>query len=715
MYIPNGFTTVPNSDLFRVEFSDNSPTLYAPSEIISKVEIIGRSIFNKMIEASTRCFHCYQCSADIFTAMFGIVVENKNVNEVLHTDLRRNPWVFEILQSNLSFFYPSREFSNSLLRNFSNMSIEDAKAMSAESNDLSFALVLAHKRLRDSIYFTSEDEAMKYSEKLDRCIKSYNKAKLLDLNNEERKKHIEPFKNDLKDAYEELKKLKKSPLGQLNATRHINHENPYVRAAAQKAVMNLKNYCESILDTLNLCGADLTRQDLLEHIIGPKNFLFSHYGIVPLYRTFDEEKKEKHRESPFRFVPVLQGTCANEKQPHLAPLNPLGFKLNNDTPENLEIVIRTKIQEKREGPFSNISFNHQIPSKLFPTNSNIPFPENFKMMEYLNSCLKDMKPLENEFLNQEFQKKLIYFSNKEEAQKWFENNPSIQTFKKRKLSLWSQKYASEYLEDENPFIQLKALKAKKVIKVYINSILSTLKICNSQLYRKDLLEHIIGPKNFLFSYYGIVPLNNPDNPDYPFGIIPGAMNTFEFRQKLHLAFCKLGYALENLGPKGLEEEIRSDIEATMNNTTRTIFETMPAPLIQSDEISYPITPELQSLQDKLLPKISHWDSLSQEERNAFVALILKFNEWDKYKIQLEDIKIFLKSKKKDNFHKNDFVHFFEGSLKIGSEKYPFHFNTYDFLLVIEEGHVNPDTRSTHKFLERKFKNPSENHQIIIGL
>lgn len=189
MYIPNGFTFNQSEDLFKIVFSDNSPNLYAPPGLISKIEIIGKSIFHKMIETSTNSFYCSQCSAEIFTAMFGIASENKNAKEVLSPNQRKNPWIFEILQENLSFFYPSREFAKLLLMNFSNMELEDAHALaSIETRELSFALVLAQKRIRDSIYFNNTEDFKEYSKKLDKCIGAYQEAKAKNLNPEERKK-----------------------------------------------------------------------------------------------------------------------------------------------------------------------------------------------------------------------------------------------------------------------------------------------------------------------------------------------------------------------------------------------------------------------------------------------------------------------------------------------------------------------------------------------
>jgi len=691
MYMPEFFSRTPKEGSFAIEFEDKDSSLYMPKEIAAKVEVIGLSLSSPMREAEQQKFQCTICSAEEFTAIFGVASEKKSVKQVLTKEQKQDPWIFERLQPHLSFFYPStfHKISKWMLTQFSNMALEDACAIvdtQTQMDKLSHVLALAQKRVKDAIYFASEEEANAYSEKIDQCVQAYIEARGPWLKTdeakevkktEEQKKHLDDLKMKLKDAQEEIAKVKRSPLGQYHASRHIGDENPLVHMEAQKAQKILKAYCEKITETLTASGAEMSRTDLLEHIIGPKNFLFSHYGIVPFKHAVDGKK-------PFRFVPILQGTCVAEKRPHFAPGNALGFALNNRSPQDLENDIREQIRKRNSFLERKFPFNMRVEGIPRITDTSNREVKEYPNSNYLisedalsSSFMQKMQELKNK-------KNEIYFSSQEEAQKWFEEHPLPQDFKNRKLSMRGIYYASQHVHSENPKIKMTALKAKKILKAYSEAIISTLKKGESHVYRKDLLEHIIGPKNFLFSHYGIVPLDSPSKPGYPFCFIPGAMNTCEYQQKMHVILdAVFSYQLENLGPKALEEEIRSDLVNITRGTLWFSIGELPV-VIEDEEVTYPITSELQSLRDQLLQKLAVWETLKQTDKELAIQLILQFNGWDKYKIQPENIKLEMPTKEGGSRAAAAFQKI-KGTLTFpGSKIYSIYFNTYDFLLIIED-------------------------------
>ena len=536
---------------------------------------------------------CLASSSNLFQTVFAIATEKKKPFEVLTNEQKQNVWLVETLQEQFILFYPSTAYK--IFQVFIKhlpyaITLEDAYAIVYDAeNELSYLRIIAQRKLEHSIYFASLEEAQHYTEKLNRCRQAYAKAK----REPENKQDLVQCKKELVEIQEELKKLKRSPHGKLHASQYTDHPNLLIRKKALKEKTLLEKYQKVVhAKLIEAWKIDETNQELLENIIGPINFLFSHYGIVPCATRTD---------FPFSIIPILQGTCVYEKMPHFQ-FDSLhkNFNHTEKTAWNLENKIRKKF-------INHLNLKQHLPSQLIPSpiiEENVSLPEkefkkqsfsmNFIHQKYAFSslkiyqCLQDvlaekedfnklienfiitLKSLQIDDLDQKNwiteleelkeQKKAIYFENLEQATQYFINHPDGQDFKKHQTFIWSQHYASQHTHSPHLKIQQLALKAKKILKNYKEDISLLLKKNGANMQRIDLLEHLIGPKNYLFAYYGMVQ-------SYRFSWIhvPVLMQTYETRQKAHQFIGSFNYTLENLSPKALEQEIRTDILKIYDN------------------------------------------------------------------------------------------------------------------------------------------------------
>lgn len=580
VYLPKLISPTPIEGYFKIEFDNGKSSLYLAPEAAEKVERLRASFdfFNPSSGANT-----YSCppgsSSELFAATFGIASENKTVKEALTPIQKQDPRIFEILHRSLSIFYPSTclELSKSLLTQFFTMDLRDAHAIvNAPEKEPSYAKVLARKKVKSAIYFASEEKA-------DIC-------------------------SDLK----ERKQVMRSPNGLLQASKHINHDNPLIRSEARKAHQLLQMYQKKITQALENAGADISNEQLMEHIIGPKNFLFSHYGIVLSNDTAE-------RANPFCYVPVLHQTCITEQGLHLASVSGLNFSLKNIfSPKDLERDIRSKIlsamgleedydadskllslmglEEDSEfdfGPplfydprgdlYCSIGF---FPRRLILRNADKnPLEQALTSISSVCSpAIEDLSDSESDVALKQ-RKKAIYFSNFEKAQAWLNTHPDPQDFKKYKMSPWALQHAVRHFDiddtDIHPEIQLAAFKADTVLNVYIKSIRDTLQGSGAKM-DEGILEHITGPKDFIFSRFGIVPkdksrlIDKSRLSNYPFRFIPGAIHTCIEENKLHIAnYTPLGYTLNDPDPEALKQEILSDIIKITNNNPTVSFDQLP--------------------------------------------------------------------------------------------------------------------------------------------
>lgn len=544
-YLPQLFSKTPREGYLTIEFDEGKSNLYISRDAAEKVESLRASLdFPNTSSAPHKFSSPMGCSPDLFAALFGIASENKNINEVLIPAQKQDPRIFEILHNCLSILYPAKylDISKSLLTQFSTMDLENAYAlMNTPTDKISYAQVLARKRIKSAIYFATKEEA-----------------------------------NACSDQAEWAKK-RHSPWGLFHASRYVNDNDSLICTEARKAQKALQTYCETITLALKNSGTDTSNTKLMEHIIGPKNYLFSHYGIVP--STLPDDPS-----SPFCCVPVLQQTCTTEQGLHLSDAKGLVFSLNGDvTPYKLESEIRTKIlnaQGLEERPDSSLLYdrsrgvfcylNVPLPDRLIKPDSN----ENLIQQVSANAppfFEASIKSHANQAeIKLKKQKKAIYFQTSEKAQQWLDAHPNPQDFKKHKVSAWGLHYASQHFTQDfshtHPEIQLAALKADKILKAYKEAITSELKNSKAKMDEK-ILKYIIGPDDFIFSRFGIVPKGSGSSR-YPFCFIPSAMNTCIYEQQLHIANpYSLGYTLDDSDPEALKQEICTDISSEIDSIT----------------------------------------------------------------------------------------------------------------------------------------------------
>ena len=543
-YIPESFSRTPMEGYFTIEFDRGKSSLYLSQDAVEKVEYLRMSLdFPNTTPNPHSLFEPLDCSPDLFAAAFGIASENKNIKEVLTPMQKQDPRIFEILHRSLAIFYPSKylDISKSLLGQFSNMDLEDAYAIvNSPTNELSYAIELARKRIKSSIYFASGEED-------NACSDPKKRAQIMH-----------------------------SPWGLFHASEYVDDDNPLIRNEARKAHQTLQMYCEKITLALKKAGIDISNKRLMEHIIGPKNYLFSHYGIV-LNTPIDTA-------TSFCHIPILQQTCATEQGLHKSLSKGFYFSFKGDlTPQDLESEIRTKIyhamglEEDPDFPDSPMLYDQSrdvycmltdpIPDRLItlgPDENSIQQESTDITASDKVSISEDMGTNTTEAIDPDYnidlknQKKFIYFPNSKSAQQWLEVHPDPQDFKKYKASVWALHYASQHFDIENtnihPKIQLAALKAADVLNSYIEAITAALKTSGANMDEK-ILRHITGPEDFIFSRFGIVPRENAYPPKYPFSFIPGAINTCTYEKGSHISNpTSLGYLLDDPDPEALKQE-----------------------------------------------------------------------------------------------------------------------------------------------------------------
>lgn len=697
------FATNYEEGFYTIEFDDGSPTLYAPKEIIEKVEGLRIGFQNHMKELEKKKYTCHICSSDIFRTIYALGSEGKTLDEALTEEQKAYPWSYEILQEPISFFYPSsfKKIHFRILTEFSFLSKKNAQAILSGTEELSVAAWFANRRLRETIYFPDEQAALDYEIKLKQAYTRYWDSKralagkVLDPSEKEQKLEI---KNEITTIRNALKKLKNSPNGLYNASRFVDHSNPFIREEAHKAKTKLDAYCTTIVNALRADNADMSRFDLLEHIIGPKNFLLSHYGIIPTTIQEDEVSYPS-----FGFIPSFQGTYLTEIGLNRSYRNDIYISFNVKTIQDLESHLRNTLQPKQ---FHYVNYDQrripELAEHLFSAKAKQPthngqatlpsfYQEDSLAQDNLQKLFKESKDWDKHLDD-------CYFSDLNVAESWLKSH-SDEELRRRKKSPHGKVELAKHLFDD-PHITFMAKRASRRLKAYRRCILSTLEKNEADLERKDLLDHLIGPKNYLFAYYGIVPFDKPQKSSFPFTFRPLSMNTLNHQEFISTnpKGPTLGYRLSNLGPKALEQEIRSDLAKGANQVN---FENIyPKPFIEVEEISYPISEELKSLKAVLLPQIKAWQSLKSEEQDAVIVQILKFNDWDIYQINPKQIQL--------DFQNLSRVHILiedvKGTLTLpNSKKMDISLNLWNFGLILQiPFHINPDHYSSKKYLNEKY-------------
>lgn len=285
------------------------------------------------------------------------------------------------------------------------------------------------------------------------------------------------------------------------------------------------------------------------------------------------------------------------------------------------------------------------------------------------------------------------------------------SFDPKNLTMMQHYYASRHIMHRDILISTKAARSVEIIGNYRKNILEILKKSKANLARNDLLDYLVGPKAFLFDYYGIFPDENIIsfvNRRYPFTCMGSVSIEHSGGKELLILNSRtspsFGYQLDNLGPYELEDEIRHDLQHHIP------LERMPPRLIQENVITQLVTPELRTLQEEVRPALLQWALLKQTERDDIIAKILQYNGWDSYKIYPSDIDLTIKELPSDtDMHRFTAT----GFLLVNYERWNLRFNTFNFLLLITSNNycTYPDSCSNHNILNEIYKRTTSKRPV----
>lgn len=157
-------------------------------------------------------------------------------------------------------------------------------------------------------------------------------------------------------------------------------------------------------------------------------------------------------------------------------------------------------------------------------------------------------------------------------------------------------------------------------------ILKVFERCGAMPGRSDLWQYVTGDEPNLFRYYGIYlkkdhagPISSLDGPNVLRYYAPKEAPLFPFGYKQNPRI-ELGYALHNLSPWHLEQEIRDDLQA--------ISMALPPRLLHTQRITYPVNAQLQQLQAFAWPLLNNGNKPSAESLQQLTAQIVSYNQFD---------------------------------------------------------------------------------------
>lgn len=157
-------------------------------------------------------------------------------------------------------------------------------------------------------------------------------------------------------------------------------------------------------------------------------------------------------------------------------------------------------------------------------------------------------------------------------------------------------------EDPNPTIAKFAKMAQKQLEEYRRKVTAAMRANGADVTRHDLLEHFIGPKNYLLEHYGLFVPEVPNTPNFPFAL----------RKRPHdTAF---DYTLRHNSIYDLEEELRSDVLH---------YYPLPPRVIEKRECTKPQSEEVIKVRAKIMPLLQTWATRSVAERREVKRELLK--------------------------------------------------------------------------------------------
>lgn len=259
----------------------------------------------------------------------------------------------------------------------------------------------------------------------------------------------------------------------------------------------------------------------------------------------------------------------------------------------------------------------------------------------------------------------------------------------------------EYKNSDCPFLQFLAAQSREAFQRYQEFILKCLTVSCADITRRDLIEYLIGPKAYLFDYYNI-RLKEENGYELVY-IHPETNNEYAVH-----------YALENISPSDLEQEIRADCRnAYKKNQKRHFFvsevpdfsicssinlrldQFLPPPLNLSSAPSVPFSDELGNLQ-LFVESIKTWSNLSEQDQQNIIEAVFIYNRWNDYKLENLSLSAFIPNVQSVSGN-------FEVKIHDGNLLYPFRLSYYDFRLIVEDPeYLKHNSQTTRAWLDKHF-------------
>jgi hypothetical protein len=238
-------------------------------------------------------------------------------------------------------------------------------------------------------------------------------------------------------------------------------------------------------------------------------------------------------------------------------------------------------------------------------------------------------------------------------------------------------------------------KAQARLDEYTSTMIEVFTQGKADLSRQDLLEHCIGPKNYLFLYYDYEFHREHTNgyilwdleekkdraktqeekdyiqkqidtlPKYYYSLTNSRVPWKSTGGSVGVMYpVTFAYALDNEGPHDLEDEIRSDLSdqhLSLDNYPR---------LITEYEITRPIDENILSLGKEVIPIIDSWSSSTDDQKDLVWTMLQKHNQLS----VMKELTITFDDQQDATVKK--------GHVQIGQRKKPFTMKVNDLILRI---------------------------------
>lgn len=271
----------------------------------------------------------------------------------------------------------------------------------------------------------------------------------------------------------------------------------------------------------------------------------------------------------------------------------------------------------------------------------------------------------------------------------------------KQVSMKTKQRVSLLVNHFDPRIKEVALQAKQELDRYIESIKEALKRCEADMTRTDLLEYLIGPKEYLFDEYGLIPRNEDSEHEPEFAFKHKLARTVPFR-----------YTLDRDGPAYLEDEIREDMEQFLDS------ENIPERFIKVRTYTRPISEKILQMQKEFLPLLNKWNSpeiATTEAKLKLFKVLIEHNEWQQFEIKPEDLSF--DDVKEGEIKPSTHI---SGRVKVSTRTAKFKFKVSDFSLLVPSSNnpLNPDKASSLRKLakvKQGYESIGDRTQMIIPL